>query len=230
MGWIVVVSDFTGFGPKALAFFTALKFHQDKAWFDENKALYQSDVLNPMIALLGDLSVAFAKKRIPLKADGKRSIFRIHRDVRFAKDKSPYKTHCGAVMTPSGGKTGNGLLYIHVDPEGCFVAAGFYMPEPADLAKLRKEIAGAPAKFKALETKLKKGKLQLGTDSQLSRIPRGFEAQKDGPVDGAIRLKSFIVEEPLPEKALTTSKLVDRIVDFGVRAQPLLKFGWTALE
>ena len=221
---------FEGFGPKALAFFKALKFHQSKAWFDENKTLYESDVVAPMVALLDDLTVALARKKISLRAAGKRSIFRIHRDVRFARDKTPYKTHCGAVMTRSGGKMENGLLYLHIDPEGCFAAAGFHMPEPGDLARLRKAIAANGKRFAAMTAALKKGKLVLGTDSQLSRMPRGFEALKDGPLDGAIRLKSFIVEEPLPAKLITSAKLAETIVDFTKRAAPLLTFGWAALE
>jgi uncharacterized protein (TIGR02453 family) len=224
------VAGFTGFGPKALSFFKALKFHQSKAWFDENKALYQSDVLDPMVALLEDLTAAFAKKKIPLKADGKRSIFRIHRDVRFAKDKSPYKTHCGAVMTRSGSKMEQGLLYLHIDPEGCFAAAGFYLPEPPDLLRLRKAIAANGKRFMAMQAALAKSGLEFGDDSRLSRIPRGFEALKDGPLDEPIRLKSFIVEEALPKKLITTTGLADAVVDFTKRAEPLLRFGWKALD
>ena len=220
---------FKGFGPKALPFLKALKFHQSKAWFDENKALYENDVVAPMVALLDDLTATFAKAGILLRADGKRSIFRIHRDVRFAKDKSPYKTHCGAVMTRSGSKSENGLLYFHIDPDGCFAAAGFHIPEPADLARLRKAIAAKPKQFSAMEAKLAAGKLKLGTENQLTRLPRGFEAVKDSPVEGAIRLKSFIVEEPLPAKLITQPALADAIADFARRAAPLLAFGWSAL-
>jgi uncharacterized protein (TIGR02453 family) len=224
------MADFKGFGPKALPFFKALKFHQTKAWFDENRPLYESDVLAPMVALLDDLTAAFARKKITLKADGKRSVFRIYRDVRFAKDKTPYKTHGGAVMTRSGEKMDNGLLYIHIDPEGCFVAAGFHMLEPADLAKVRKVIARDSKGFAAVTAALKKSKLELGTEHQLSRVPRGFEALKDGPLDRVIRLKSFIVEEPLLAKLIASPKLVEAITDFAKRAEPLLKFGWKALE
>ncbi len=224
------MGGFKGFGPKALAFFTALKFHQDKAWFEDNRALYQSDVFEPMVALLDDLSEALAAKKIPLKADGKRSIFRIHRDVRFAKDKSPYKTHCGATLTRTGGKMEQGLVYLHIDPEGCFVAAGFHMPEPAQLTRLRQAIAAKPARFKAVETALAKGKLALTSESQLSRVPRGFEALKGGPLDGVVRLKSFLVEEPLSEAQIRSPKLTERIVDFARRARPLLDFGWAALD
>jgi len=224
------MAEFEGFGKDALAFFKALAFHQNKAWYDENKGLYQSDVLDPMIALLNDLTATFARRRMPLKADGKRSIFRIHRDVRFAKDKSPYKTHCGAVMTRSGTKMDDGLLYLHVGPEGCFAAAGFYRPEAAELARLRKAIAaGGGKKFTAVTTALRKGKLELGNEDQLARVPRGFEALKDGPLDGAIRLKSFIVEEPLPDRLVMSPKLTDAVVDFTKRAMPLLNFGWAAL-
>ena len=67
------MTQFTGFGPKALAFFKALKFHQNKAWFDENRALYQSDVLEPMVALLDDLTAAFAKRKH--SAQGRRQAF-----------------------------------------------------------------------------------------------------------------------------------------------------------
>jgi len=225
-----MVARFNGFGPKALAFFKALKFHQSKVWFDENRALYESDVVEPMIALLGDLTATFASKKIPLRADGKRSIFRIHRDVRFASDKSPYKTHCGAVMTRSGSKMDNGLLYLHIDPEGCFAAAGFYMPEAADLAKLRKAIAKDAKRFNSIVATLKKGKLSLGTESQLTRIPRGFEAFKDSPLSGALRLKSFIVEEALAAKSIASPGLSSAIADFVKRAEPLLRFGWMALD
>ena len=224
------MGGFKGFGPKALAFFTALKFHQDKAWFEENRSLYQSDVLDPMVALLDDLTEAFTAKKIPLKAEGKRSIFRIHRDVRFSKDKSPYKSHCGATLTRFGRKMEQGLVYLHIDPEGCFVAAGFHMPEPAQLLKLRQAVAAHPVKVKAMQAALAKGKLALTTENQLSRIPRSFEALKGGPLDGVIRLKSFLVEEPLSEAQIRSPKLPERIVDFTQRARPLLDFGWAALD
>jgi uncharacterized protein (TIGR02453 family) len=224
------MTAFTGFGKQAIPFFKGIAFHQNKAWFDENRALYDLDFVEPMIALLDDLSARFAKARIPLRADGKRSMFRLNRDIRFSKDKSPYKTHGGAVMTRSGDKSDNGLLYIHIDPNGCFAAAGFYMPETDDLAKLRKAMASSGKQFLAMEAALRKGKLELGDSDQLTRVPKGFEKLKDGPLDGAIRLKSFIVEEKLPQKLIGTSRLADAIFDFTKRGMPLLKFGWAALD
>lgn len=223
------MAEFKGFGPQALPFFKALKFHQSREWFEENRGLYETDVLQPMVAMLGDLSAAFAARRIPLKGDGRRSIFRLHRDVRFSKDKSPYKTHAGAVMTRTGDKKDNGLLYIHVDPEGCFVAAGFYMPEPAALAKLRRAMKDRPTHAQAVLRALDKNGLALGTFDQLTRIPRGFEDLKDGPFDSVIRLKSLVVEEKLPDKVVMSPKLTAAVEDFAGRAMPLLRFGWDAI-
>jgi uncharacterized protein (TIGR02453 family) len=224
------MGNFTGFGPKALPFFEALKFHQSRAWFEENRGLYETDVLAPMVALIDDLTAAFAARKMPLRGDGKRSIFRLNRDVRFSKDKSPYKTHAGAVMTRSGSKKDNGLLYIHIDPTGCFTAAGFYMPEAPRLGALRKAILAHPNKAKALLARLEKSGLELGAFDQLTRIPRGFETLKGGPLDGMIRLKSLIVEEKLPDKLVKSPKLAEQIVDFAERARPLLDFGWQAVD
>jgi uncharacterized protein (TIGR02453 family) len=224
------MAGFNGFGPKALPFFKGLAFHQDKTWFEENRGLYESDVMAPFAALIEDLTAAFAKARVPLKGDGRKSIFRIHRDVRFSKDKSPYKTHAGAVMTRSGAKNDQGLIYIHISPDGCFTAAGFHMPEPAELASLRQAIKTRPTAFKATLAALKKSGLELSTYDQLSRVPRGFEELKGSAFEELIKFKSFLVEEKLSDQTIRTPELVDTLVDFTRRAMPLLKFGWQALE
>lgn len=224
------MARFKGFGPKALPFFKGLAFHQNKIWFEENRGLYESDAREPMVALLEDLTAAFAKRKIPLRADGKKAIFRLNRDIRFSKDKSPYKTHMGAVMTRTGGKMEPGLLYVHISPEGCFAAAGFYVPEPPELAKLRKAMQARPARFAAMVAALKKGGLEFTDhEDQLTRVPRGFEALKGGPLDGPIRMKSFIVEESFPDKVVMSPRLAGAIEDFARRAMPLLKYGWEAL-
>jgi uncharacterized protein (TIGR02453 family) len=224
------MSGFSGFGPQALPFFKALKFHQSKDWFEENRALYEADVLEPMIALLDDLTARFARKRLPLKADGKRSIFRLHRDVRFSKDKSPYKTHAGAVMTRSGGKNDPGVLYVHVSPEGCFVAAGFHMPEPETLRKIREAIKAKPPRFTSVIKSLQKAGLKFSDYDRLTRVPRGFEELRDGPLAEAVCMKSFIVEEPVEDAVVRSAELVETVAAFTDRALPLLKFGWAALD
>jgi len=231
------MAKFKGFSSEGLAFFKALGFHQDREWFHENKSLYESAVREPMIELLASLSERFEKEGIPLRGD-KKSMFRINRDIRFSKDKRPYQTHTGAVMTPSGAKNDPGLVYIHITADdiesmagitGSFVAAGFHMPDPAVLAAMRNEIRRDPADWLETEKSLKKAKLELETGSQLTRVPRGFEDMKASDVEPAIRLKSFIVEELVPEATVTSARLEDTIVKFAKRSMPLLEFGWKAL-
>ncbi len=219
---------FDGFGPKALPFFEALAFHQDRDWFQENKALYESDVRDPLVALVEDLAEALPAAGVPLRGDA-RSLFRLNRDIRFSSDKSPYKTHGSAVLTRSGTKKDNGLLYIHIDPKGSFVAAGFHMLDPAGLSAMRNSIRRKPADYQAMVKALARGKLELGTEQRLSRLPRGYEDMKGTPVEDAFRLKSFIVETPFDAADLPRPALENRIIDFARRAQPLLDFGWKAL-
>ena len=225
------MARFKGFGPKALAFFKALKFHQIKAWFEENRALYESDVLEPMIALLDDLTATFAKKKIPLKADGKRSIFRIHRDVRFAKDKSPYKTHCGAVMTRSGGKMENGLLYIHIDPEGCFAAAGFHMPEAAGSREAAQGDRQATPAVQRGRGGAEEGRARARHREPAHPHParlrgvQGRPARPGAPAEVVHRRGGVADEARSPRR-----EIAETIVDFAKRAEPLLRFGWAALD
>ena len=118
---------------------------------------------------------------------------------------------------------------MHISPEGCFVAAGFHMPEPQQLNAIRRAIKDKPAKFKAAAAALAKAGLPLSANDRLTRVPRGFEDLKGGPLEDAVRLKSFIVEEPIPDRLITTPKLAASVETFAGRALPLLKFGWEAL-
>ena len=172
---------FAGFGPQALPFFKALKFHQSREWFEANRATYETAIKGPMGDLIEDVVERLGQGKIPIKGDRKSSLFRIHRDVRFSPNKDPYKTHAGAVLTRSGGKNDPGLLYFHLSPEECFFAAGFYLPDPDKLGRLRAAAARGPKEFKAMTRKIKKAGLKLSARirsgarlaaSRRSTIPR----------------------------------------------------------
>ncbi len=224
------MAEFQGFGPQALPFLKGLAFHQSKAWFEENRAIYERDARAPMAALVADLSAWFEAEKLPLRGDPKGAIFRINRDIRFSKDKSPYKTHIGATMTRSGDRRDwDGLLYIHIDPAGCFVAAGFHMPEPPQLLALRTAIRNDSAGWQKVGKALAKAGLAVGEGDPVSRLPRGFEDMKDSPVEAVLRKRSFIAEAPLTEAAIASPDLVDAIVAFARGARPLLDFGAKAL-
>jgi len=220
---------FAGFGPNALPFLKALAFHQAKDWFEANKATYESDLKTPMGDLVETLAAALAKAKLPLKGDRKSALFRLHRDVRFSKDKSPYKTHVGAVMTRTGSKNEQGLLYIHIDPAGCFTAAGFYDPEPEALARFRAAMTGAPQGWKKTLAALGKSDLALSPEHAMKRNPRGFEEVDDETIQMGVRLKSLVVRRPLPDKLIGSARLVDELLAFARDAKPLLNWGWDTL-
>jgi uncharacterized protein (TIGR02453 family) len=223
--------SYAGFGPDALPFLKALAFHQSKEWFEANRATYEADLKAPMGDLVEDLAAAFAQAKIPLKGDRKTSLFRIHRDVRFAKDKSPYKTNVGAVMTRMGGaKFAPGLLYMHISPEDCMIAAGFYNPAPETLAKLRHAMVRAPKAWKNMLAKLAKDGLAPSQDYALKRNPRGFEAVEDEAIVAALRLKSIVVTRPIAQERIATPALIGDLVAFARAALPLLAWGWDAIS
>jgi len=220
---------FTGFGPKALPFFKALKFHQSREWFEANRETYESAVKGPMGDLVEQVAERLRKAKVPIQGNRKSSLFRIHRDVRFSANKDPYKTNSGALLSRSGNKNDPGLLYFHLSPEECFFAAGFYLPDPDRLARLRAGAARAPKAFKAMTAKLKKAGLALSADDSLKRAPRGFEAIDDPEIAAATRLKSMICLRPVGEAAIALPALADDFCAFAADALPLLKWGWDAL-
>lgn len=220
---------FTGFPPGALGFLSELAANQTRDWFEANRHRYEGDVRAPLGRLVGSLTFALAAAGVPLIGDPVKSLFRIHRDVRFSKDKSPYKTNAGAILTRDGSKSRQGLLYIHLDPAGSFVAGGFYMPEPEQLMALRRRIAERQSDWLAVEAAMTKAKLAFTTELVAARLPKPFVAEEVAAVADAIRLKSFETQRPLTAAMLARPDLVDRIVQFAKDARPLLEFGWAAL-
>lgn len=226
----VAEGHFPGFRPAALAFFRDLTVSNEKAWFQANKPTYELEVVRPMALLVPELAAELARRDVPLTGDVKKSLFRINRDVRFSNNKSPYKTHAGAVWSRDGVKMSPGVLYFHFDPEGSFVAAGFYVPEPPLLAKLRNAQVRRTDEFLAVVAALECHGLTLSREDALKRTPRGFEAFAEGPLAEHLKLKSLIVSRPLAVKDVRGPALVAKLADFAAQSLPLLNFGWAALD
>ena len=205
--------------------------NQTKAWFDANKTVYEREVKLPLGALADALAAEFDRRQIPLTGDAKRSLFRINRDVRFSKDKSPYKTN-GAVVwfRPGSSKDGAGVLYFHLAESGCFVAAVFYLPDKDVLDSLREGIRVRPDSFLAMHEALAARGLAIERGESLSRMPRGFEDMADTPVSPYLKLRSFIVRRPLRVNEVADAGLIDRLAGFAEDAMPLLQFGWRAVD
>ena len=224
------MSGFLGFRPAAFAFFSELRDNNDPAWFKPRKSIYETEVLTPFRELIAAVGAALQDVEIPLVGDPQRSIFRIYRDVRFSPDKRLYKTHAGAVLTRSGGKRDPGLLYLHVAPGESMVAAGFWHPEPALLARLRRAIFDDPEGFLAIADRLAGAGYPLASDERLSRPPRGFEAAKGTPAEPYVCWKSFTAHAPVTDAEMQSATLVDRVIDFARTVLPLLEWGWAVID
>ena len=221
---------FQGFPPRGLRFLRDLAKHNDRAWFAPRKHIYEEDLLVPMQLLVTELSDRFARKRIPVFGDVRRSIFRIYRDVRFSHDKLPYKTHFAAYLSPDGGRHTPGGLYVHVAPGGSFLSLAFYDMDRTLLLRWRRSMAERPKEFAAVLRALARTKLGLippdEEEDSLQRLPSGFAHLAESPLGPYFRLRHFLVHEDLDAKVVASHALVERSVRFVERCLPLLRYGW----
>ena len=159
-------------------------------------------------------------------------IFRINRDIRFSKDKTPYKTNLGASITQGGRKSPLAGYYFQVEPGNSFIAGGLWMPENENLKKTRQEIDYNWEEFQAIlrEKKFKTTYRDLykGKDISLSTMPKGYE--KDNPAIEYLKLKSFIAETHFKDDELTKSSLHKKTVAAFEALQPLINFLNRALD
>jgi uncharacterized protein (TIGR02453 family) len=216
---------FKGFGPKAIPFLKALDFHQSREWFLENRDLFEQQLRDPMGDLVDALTERFSAAGLGLRGDRKKSLFRINRDVRFAKDKRPYNRHLSAILSPDGTKMEQGVFYVHIGLEGCFAGVAWWQPEAALLLAIRRSIAAQPDRFRAMVAALKKKGLELDTEGGMKRTPRGFEHIEDADLVAAIRNRHFVVRHKIDPAGIHGPELVDELVDFTSRARPLLDWG-----
>lgn len=216
---------FKGFGHKAIPFLKALDFHQSREWFLENRDLFETELRDPLGDLVETLTQRFAEMGLGLRGDRRKSLFRINRDVRFAKDKRPYNRHLSAILSPDGSKMEQGVFYVHIGLEACFAGVAWWQPETQLLLAMRKAIAAKPNEFRAMVAALRRKGLQLDADGCMKRTPRGFEHVTDKELVAAIRNRHFAVRHAIDPAAIHGPALVDELVDFAVRAKPLLDWG-----
>src|ERR1044071_4385243 len=152
------------FTKASLTFFRGLAAHNEKPWFEKNRAVYESAVRAPMRELIEDMDVLFKDFAPEMTGDPKRSMFRINRDIRFSKDKSPYKTHAAcwfhhrAASSQVGAEAeaGSAGFYFHLQPGKSFVGGGMWRPPRASLNKFRDAIADDPDGFERIAKGLMK--------------------------------------------------------------------------
>jgi uncharacterized protein (TIGR02453 family) len=224
------VDKFTGFSPRALKFLRDLKKNNDRAWFVPRKEICDRECLVPLRALTVDLASALRKARIPIDADPSRVGFRIYRDVRFSRDKSPYKTNLGTYLPYRGVRGAPGGLYIHVAPKESFAVAGFYQLDKEPLQRWREAMASDPKRFRNVLRALERNGLALSEEHEApKRMPRGFEALAESPIARYFKIGTFMVSEKLSDGDVAGNGLIERSVALVKKAKPLLEYGWAVL-
>lgn len=220
------------FSPRLFNFLVELKANNNREWFAENKPRYEEDVLAASMEFVVQMQSRITKHSRYLTAEPKRvggSIMRIYRDTRFAKDKTPYKTNVGIHFRHSiGGDVHAPGLYVHLEPNACFLAAGIWLPPTEPLAAIRQSIQEHPTDWKkAVRSKKFLDRFKLDGDS-LKTAPRGIDPNHPDIED--LRRKSFAGITPIADKTLLQSNVIDTIADAFQDAKPLMKFLCDALQ
>jgi len=224
------IPPFKGMGKKALPFLKALGFHQDRDWFKENKALYESEVKVPLGDLIEHVSARMEAEGLPLRGTRKTSLYRVNRDVRFSKNKDPYNTHASALLTRTGTKKDQGFAYVHMSNERSFVATGFYGLASAELAAMRAAIVANHAKLQTMLDGFQTQGLAFDFSESLKRNPRGFEKLNDEVLQKLVRLKHHHFVREMDNKDITTPKIADALLELTHITLPFLEFGWAAID
>jgi uncharacterized protein (TIGR02453 family) len=208
-------TEFPGFRPEALRFLRSLKRHNTREWFERHRPVYETEVRNPMRALVEEMDVRLARLAPELTGDPKRSVFRIHRDVRFSSDKSPYKTNAACQFYHHDAGRGAGQdaeragagLYFQLEDGACFVAGGIWMPARPSLERIRERLAEAP---KALDRIVGTPRFRrrfgvLDDEAMLTRLPRGYA--EGHPAERWLRYKSFTTTRMLAQDEVVSARL-----------------------
>jgi len=216
--------QFPGFSPEALQFFRNLSRHNNRDWFQPRKAIFDEQVKQPMRNLVEALNAGMKSFAPEYATDPDKAIYRIYRDTRFSKDKTPYKDHIGASFYRRGtGPHKYGGFYVQISHKEVAVGGGVYMPEPDVLLAIRTHIAENHQKLrKILAVPAIRRTLGEMQGDQLSRVPKGFAA--DHPAADLLRFKSFFLYTQLDTELATTPQFFTETITRFRTMKPFLDF------
>lgn len=223
-------SQFPGFPPEALPFLRDLKLNNRREWFQPRKHIYEEKVRGPMLELVATLGDEIAKFAPEMVTEPNKAVYRIYRDVRFSSDKSPYKTHIAAVLSPRGLEKHSGAgMYFHISADEVLVGGGIYAPGPAELLAVRGHLADHAKKLDAvLRERPFRGLFKEMTGEKLKRVPKGFP--QDHPAADLLVYKQFLAGTLLPPDIVATPKLFRELVKHFRAITPFLQFLNTPLK
>jgi uncharacterized protein (TIGR02453 family) len=214
----------THFTPESLKFLRGLARHNDRAWFDPRKPIYEREIKAPMLAVIEEVNHALADFAPDHVRQPHKTMMRIYRDTRFAADKRPYKTNVAAWWIRTGlEKTSGAGFYFHVSATETVIAAGIYMPTREQLLAIRRHLDRHHAEFRALLANRKlRAKMSTLEGDQLKRVPRGFSA--DTPALDLLLYQQWGVSATLPAEVATAPTLVREITTRFALAAPFIHF------
>jgi uncharacterized protein (TIGR02453 family) len=215
---------FSAFPKETLQFLRSLKRNNKRDWFQQHKGIYEHSVKRPMVDLISALAEEFQDFAPEMIASPKVSAYRIYRDTRFSKDKSPYKTHVAAVFPRAGlGKHEGAGFYLHIATSEVLVGGGLYMPLPEDLNAVRQRIADdTPALLKIVEDRKFRKLFGAVEGERLSRLPRGFPA--DHPAGDYLKYKQFLVSRTRPADEAAAPSFYSFVVETFRAMLPFVRF------
>ena len=209
----------TYFSGEALKFLRGLKRNNDRVWFEARRGVFEKELKEPMLKLIGEVNEAMAEFAPMHVRPPQKIMMRIYRDIRFSKNKQPYKTHVSAWWVRDGlQKTSGAGFYFSVTPDEVVIAAGAYMPEREQLLAIRRYLADHYEEFRRVMKGKKMRSLMTEDDgSSLTRAPKGFP--EDHPAIDLLKRKQWAVWARLPgERAMKATLLKDVVERFKVTA------------
>jgi uncharacterized protein (TIGR02453 family) len=214
------------FGPGLFRFLSDLQKNNRREWFQENKARYEELIRGPAQRFIVDFGHHLRKISPHFVADPRPvggSLFRIYRDTRFSKDKSPYKTHTGIHFSHEDCKGAHApSYYLHLEPRSIFVGVGVWHPDSSTLKRIRDAIVADPKRWKrARDDKRFRALFQISGDS-LRRPPRGYDAEH--PFVEDLKRKDFVAIAPMTRKDVTAVDFLNRFATTCRAATPFVRW------
>ncbi len=210
-------------------FLKDLEQHNEREWFDENRERYQAT--RTQFLHLTDILINEIKTFDPAVGfqDSKKCMFRIFRDVRFSKDKSPYKSNYGSFIAKDGRKGGNPGYYLHIQPGNSFVGGGVYGPPSDKLKKIRSEIYSNPEEFiEIIEAPEFKSAFTMYDSDKLKIAPKGFP--KEWEHIDLLRYKSYSPFKPISDEELFDEKFIENVIEDFRKIYHFNRFLYSAID
>ena len=215
------------FTQKALRFFRELAKNNKKEWFEAHREEYEREVREPMRELIEEMNARLARFAPEIGGDPKRSMFRINRDTRFSKDKTPYKTHVGIYFRHArSAEADTAGLYLHLEPGHAFLGAGIWHPGSPALKRIRDALVARSDAWLAAVAAVEPV-WRLADGESLKRAPAGY--RPDHPLIADLKRKSFSIVSPLTQRQITASGFLDEFEARAATARPFMEFLGTAL-